>query len=108
MNHKSKRHDHASAYGAAYQIIAALAGEAGLFDDPAVQEALDYFHAASEGDVKDIKKILPFHLRANLGGELVEAMGEAVAYTSGDHGKTITHEIRVSVDGCQDDPEAKG
>lgn len=50
------------AFGAAYQIISALAGEAGRFDDPAVQGALDYFQRASEGHIQDVAEILPFHL----------------------------------------------
>ena len=52
---------HSAAFGAAYQIIAAFAGECGRLGDPAVVAALDYFLAAAEGDVQDVGKVLPFH-----------------------------------------------
>lgn len=54
--------DHSAAYSAAYQIIAALAGECGRLADPAVKAALDYFQSAAGGDVRDVGEILPFNI----------------------------------------------
>lgn len=37
--------------GEAYQVIASLADRAGLFDDPHVQRALDYFSSDLTGEI---------------------------------------------------------
>ena len=44
----------------AYQVVAALAGIAGLPEHPAVQKALDNLHAASAGEPRPHDDLLPF------------------------------------------------
>lgn len=56
-NSETKRREQ-EIMGQAYQVIGAIASEAGLFDHPDVQRALDYF---SENRYR--KDFLPFSLR---------------------------------------------
>ena len=47
----------------AYQVIGSLADQAGLFDDPAVIKALDYFgDIANTGKPERVKEILPWNI----------------------------------------------
>jgi len=63
--------------GQAYQVIGAIASEAGLFDHPDVQRALDYF---SENRYRE--DFLPFSLRpVNTVNRKLETFKK---YTSGD------------------------
>lgn len=46
--------------GEAYQIIGSLAEEAGLFNHPSVQRALDYFVNIADGEARAHVEILPW------------------------------------------------
>lgn len=57
----------------AYQVIAALAGDTGVYHDPAVTRALDYFSGIANGKTKPNDDFLPWTLALEVatGGSIV-------------------------------------